>query len=100
MTDWTSFMHMLEVQRDSHGIKILTTSESDKVILAVHWIIVAARFDPGLIRNTTPIVSNLKTRRPNPILNFLISLGVVSKDAYCNAIFNFFFENLKMVSFR
>ena len=50
-------MHMLEVQRDSHDIKILTTSESDKVILAVHWIIVAARFDPGLIRNTTPIVS-------------------------------------------
>ena len=79
------------------------TSESDKVFLAFHRIIVAARFDLGLALpyfDTTPIVSNLLTRRPNPILNFLISLGVVSKDAYCNAIFNFFFENLKMVSFR
>ena len=103
MTDWTSFMLVLEVHRDSQGIKILMTSESNKVFLAFHRISVAARFELGLALpcfDTTPIVSNLITRRPNPILNFLISLGVVSKDAYCNAIFNFFFENLKMVSFR
>ena len=74
----------------------MTTSESDNVILAVHRIIVAARFDPGLIRNTSPVVSNLKTRRPNPILNFLISLGFVNKDANYNGINLtwFFSENL------
>ena len=98
LTDWTSFMLVLEVHRDSQGIKILMTSESDKVLLAFHRISVAARFELLLALpcfDTTPIVVNLITRRPNPILNFLISLGVVSKDAYCNAMFNFFFRKFK-----
>ena len=67
-------MSILEVQRDGHSIKILTTSESNEIILAVHWVIFATRFYPGLIRNTAPIVSNFMSRRPNPIFNFLISL--------------------------
>ena len=74
LTDWTSFMSILEAQRDGHGIKILTTSKSNKVILAVHWVIFATRFYPGLIWNTAPIVPNFMSRRPNPIFNFPISL--------------------------
>ena len=72
-------MLVLEVHRDSQCIKILMTSESDNVILAFHRISVAARFEFGLALpcfDTTPIVVNLITRRPDPILNFLISLGV------------------------
>ena len=93
MTDWTSFMLVLEVHRDSQCIKILMTSESNNVILAFNRVSVTARFELLLALpcfDATPIVVNLITRRPNPILNFLISLGVVSKDAHCHVITGMF----------
>ena len=79
LTDWMGFMYILVHQGDGHSIKILMISESDNVILAVHRIIVTTSSHKDTIVNTSPVMCNLSSRRPNPVLNCSISLWVYER---------------------